>query len=209
MSKALDRYLESHSTAEDEVLKDLNRFTHLNVIHPQMLSGQILGGFLKMISQMLKPAYILEVGTYTGYSAICLASGLKEGGGLITIEVNDETAEIASSYFKKAGIEEQVNLMVGDALDIIPGLKQKFDLVFIDANKEHYTEYYDAIIDKVNSGGFIIADNVLWGGKVLDASSSDISTRSIQEFNQLVTEDKRVENFMLPIRDGIMLIKKM
>ena len=115
MSKTLDRYLENHSTPEDEVLNDLNRFTHLNVIHPQMLSGQILGGFLKMISQMVKPLYILEVGTYTGYSAICLAAGLKKSGKLITIEVNDETAEIASSYFKKAGIEEQVNLMVGDA----------------------------------------------------------------------------------------------
>ena len=208
MSKALDQYLKKHSTPEEEVLNDLNRFTHLNVIHPQMLSGQILGGFLKMISQMINPLYILEVGTYTGYSAICLAAGLKKGGKLITIEVNDETAEIASSYFKKAGIEDRVNLMVGDAQEIIPGLKEKFDLVFIDANKEHYTDYYDAIIEKVNSGGFIIADNVLWGGKVLDASSSDASTRSIQQFNKHITEDKRVENFMLPIRDGIMLIKK-
>ena len=204
----LESYLEAHSEPEGKILAELNRYTHLNVIHPQMLSGPVLGGFLRMISRMLQPRSILEIGTYTGYSAICLASGLSDNGRLTTIEVNDEIAEIASGFFKKAGIGDRIDLLVGDALDILPTLDRAFDLVFIDANKEHYIRYFDLIIDKVNPGAYIIADNVLWDGKVMDPSFKDPSTETIRQFNYKITGDERVENILLPVRDGIILIRK-
>ena len=204
----LDRYLEAHSMPEDDVLAELHRYTHLKVIHPQMLSGPVLGGFLRMISKMIQPASVLEIGTYTGYSAICLAAGLQDDGRLTTIEVNDEIAEIASVFFKKAGIRDRIDLKIGDALDILPTLDQSYDLVFIDANKEHYIRYYDLIIDKVKPGGHVIADNVLWDGKVLDHAFRDLSTETIRQFNAKVTGDERIENILLPVRDGIMLMRK-
>ena len=207
-SEALERYLEKHSSPESEVLKDLDRFTHLNMVHPQMMSGHILGGFLRMISRMIHPGHILEIGTFTGYSAICLAEGLKDNGRLVTIEINDELAEVAAKFIKQAGYEDRVDLLVGDALEIVPRLDREFDLVFIDASKEHYTACFNLVIDKVTPGGYIVADNVLWGGKVLDDSAQDSATRAIREFNQYVTKDPRVENVLLPIRDGIMLLKK-
>lgn len=205
----LERYLEEHSSAEDPVLKELSRHTHLNAVHPQMLSGRILGGFLTFISQLVSPKKILEVGTYTGYSAICLAKGLAPGGKLITLDFNDELRQTALSFFEKAGFDQVIELINGDALEVIPDLSGPFDLVFIDANKEGYPSYYELIVPKVSKGGFILADNVLWGGKVLDFEERDASTSAIQKFNHMVTLDPRVENLMLPIRDGLMLLKKL
>lgn len=204
----LDRYLENHSSAEDPVLAELSRHTHLKEVHPQMLSGNILGGFLTFISQLKAPERILEVGTYTGYSAICLAKGLKPGGKLITLDLNDELRQTALSFFEKAGVSEVIELINGDALEIIPNLQGPFDLVFIDANKESYPAYYEMIVPMVVKGGLIMADNVLWGGKVLDTKERESSTSSIQKFNQMVTLDPRVKNLLLPIRDGLMLLKK-
>jgi len=207
-SEELERYLEQHSTPESDVLKELNRYTHLNSVYPQMLSGPILGGFLRMLSQMIGPKNILEIGTFTGYSAICLAEGLRPGGKLITIEINDEYAEIANHFFKKACLEQKIELIRGDALAILPTLDIQFDLVFIDANKDHYTDYYNLIIEKVASRGYIIADNVLWGGKAIGNTEPDRATEAIRRFNLCVTEDKRVENVILTVRDGLMVIKK-
>lgn len=207
-AEALDRYLAENSSGEDPVLKELSRHTYLKEVHPRMLSGHILGSFLTMFSKLLSPQGILEIGTYTGYSAICLARGLKEGGRLVTLEVNDELRKTAELFFEKAGLLSQIELINGDALELIPALKGPFDLVFIDAHKDDYINYYNLIIDKVPSGGYILADNVLWGGKVMDKKRYDATTRTIHLFNQTITKDSRVENLLLPIRDGIMLIKK-
>jgi caffeoyl-CoA O-methyltransferase len=168
-----------------------------------------LGSFLSLFSKMLSPGRILEIGTYTGYSAICLARGLREGGTLTTIEVNDELRDTSLKFFRKAGLEEQIELINGDALELIPSLNDCFDLVFIDAHKDDYPAYYELVIEKVASGGYILADNVLWGGKVLESPVTDATTRIIDRFNELVTSDPRVENLLLPIRDGVMLIKKL
>lgn len=207
-AETLNRYLGEHSEQEDPVLKELARHTYLKVVHPNMLSGHVQGTFLTMFSRLLSPKRILEIGTYTGYSAICLARGLRPGGMLTTIEVNDELRNIALEFFRKAELLEQIELINGDALDVIPALKGTFDLVFIDAHKDHYPDYYNLVIDKVESGGFILVDNVLWGGKVLDANLADSTTRIIDHFNKMITADQRVENFLLPLRDGIMVIKK-
>ena len=204
-----DRYLENHSSPEDPVLSELSRHTYLKEVHPKMLSGHVLGSFLRLFSQMISPSRILEIGTYTGYSAICLAKGLKSGGILTTIEVNDEFRKTAIQYFEKAGVLNQIRLINGDALSIIPTLDKTFDLVFIDANKDDYAEYYRLVFEKVSSGGYILADNVLWGGKVLDDHTSDPTTSAIRRFNQMITEDQRVENLLLPVRDGIIVIKKL
>jgi len=205
----LERYLENHSTGEDPVLTELSRHTHLKEVHPKMLSGQVLGSFLTLFSKLISPEQILEVGTYTGYSAICLAKGLKTGGKLYTLELNDELRQTAFDFFEKAGLCDNIELINGDALKIIPELPGPFDLVFIDANKENYPAYFDMIVEKVRPGGFILADNVLWGGKVLGNVEKDSSTKAIRQFNQLVTEDPRVENLLIPIRDGLMIIKKL
>ena len=205
---ALDRYLSEHSQEEDPVLKELARFTYLNEVHPRMLSGHILGSFLSLFSKLLSPQRILEIGTYTGYSAICLARGLRPGGILTTLEVNDELRNTALRYFQKANLHDQIRLINGDALELIPELRDTFDLVFIDANKDDYPDYYKLVFDKVRAGGYILADNVLWGGKVLDASLPDATTRIIDQFNKMIQADQRVENFLLPIRDGLMIIKK-
>lgn len=205
----LDRYLNEHSSPEDPVLQELARHTYLNEPYPNMLAGPVLGSFLSLFSKLLCPDRILEIGTYTGYSAICLARGLRDGGSLVTIEVNDELGKTCLEFFRKAGLEEHIQLIHGDALEIIPSLAGEFDLVFIDAHKDQYTDYYNLVIDKVPSGGYILADNVLWGGKVMDRPSGDATTYSIHRFNQMVAEDQRVENLMLPIRDGIMVIKKL
>lgn len=205
---ALDRYLEAHSSPEDPVLAELARHTFLKVVHPRMLSGHILGSFLKIFSTLVSPKRILEIGTYTGYSAICLASGLREGGKLITLEVNEELRETAQLFFRKAGLADRIELINGNALGILPSLEGPFDLLFIDANKEDYSTYYDLAIGKMAPGSFILADNVLWGGKVLDPDIQDTSTRAIQNFNDLVTGDPRVETLLLPIRDGLMIMRK-
>jgi len=207
-AEALDRYLVEHSNEEDPVLNELARHTYLKEVHPRMLSGHILGSFLTMFSRILSPERILEIGTYTGYSAICLARGLRPGGILTTIEVNDELRNTAFIYFRKAKLHEQIELINGDALEVIPALKETFDLVFIDAHKDDYPNYYRLVIDKVKAGGYILVDNVLWGGKVIDTPLDDPTTRTIDQFNKMITADQRVENLLLPIRDGIMVIKK-
>jgi predicted O-methyltransferase YrrM len=204
-----EKYILAFSSQEDPLLTDLSRHTYLREVHPQMLSGHILGSFLRMFSRLLSPERILEIGTFTGYSAICLARGLRPGGRLFTIEVNDELRKTTLEYIREAGLQDSIELINGDALQVIPQLNDIFDLVFIDANKEHYPDYYSLVFDKVRSGGYILVDNVLWGGKVLDDSASDITTRTIQDFNALVTTDQRVENYILPIRDGIMVINKL
>ncbi len=205
-------YSENHSTAESEVLYQLNRETNRNVLQPRMLSGHLQGRVLSMISQMIQPKYILEIGTYTGYSAICFAEGLQKNGKLHTIDINEELEEISNKYFKKANLHNTIVQHVGDALEIIPKLEFHFDLVFIDADKENYLNYYNLLIDTMKSGSFILVDNVLWSGKVLDLSSvalekDDKETLAIKKFNQKIQEDDRVENVLIPIRDGLMLIR--
>ena len=173
-----------------------------------MTSGHLQGKFLEFISFMIRPMNILEIGTFTGYSAICLAKGLKPGGKLITIEINDELTTFSGEYFKKAGLEDKIVQVTGNALDVITDLDMDFDLVFIDGDKREYSDYYHIIIDKVNPGGFILADNVLWGGKVIDDETGDAQTKGVIEFNNMIGRQKNIENVMLPVRDGLMLIRK-
>jgi caffeoyl-CoA O-methyltransferase len=207
-SERLERYLVEHTQQEDPVLKELARHTYLKEVHPRMISGHILGSFLSMFSMMLSPGRILEIGTYTGYSAICLARGLRPGGKLITIEANDELRKTALEFFKKADLDKTIELINGDALKEIPKLTERFDLVFIDAHKEDYPDYYNLAMDRLNTGGYILADNVLWGGKVLDPDHADPTTRAIDDFNNMISADHRVENLLLPLRDGIMVMRK-
>ena len=207
LDKDILRYSEEHTTFESELLKKINRDTHTEVSKPRMLSGHLQGRVLAMISRMIKPSAILEIGTYTGYSAICLAEGLSANGKLTTLEINEELEGRVRKYFKEAGLEKVIDFRVGNALQIIPTLKATFDLVFIDADKENYSNYFDLIIDKVAMGGFILADNVLWSGKVLDPKP-DKDTRAILEFNRKIQRDERVENIIVPVRDGVMLIRK-
>ncbi|PSR55688.1 methyltransferase [Adhaeribacter arboris] len=205
----LQQYVENHTSPESEVLKKLNRDTHVNVMKPRMLSGHLQGRFLAMISQMLRPQHILEIGTYTGYSAICLAEGLAEGGTLHTIDVNAELEEMVRRYFAEAGVTNKIKYYLGPALTIIPTLDYTFDLVFIDADKMNNANYFDLVIDKVRPGGFIITDNVLWSGKVTNSNlKTDKDTLAVTEFNRKVHEDPRVENILLPIRDGLLIARK-
>jgi predicted O-methyltransferase YrrM len=209
MVKNLDRYISEHSTPEDGVLEELYRQTHLYVVNPNMVSGHIQGKFLEMLSHMIHPARILEIGTYTGYSAICLARGLKSGGQLHTIEINDELYEMSTHYFALAGVTDKVTLHTGRAQEVIPSMTYTFDLVFIDGDKREYCEYYDIVFDKVRKGGFIIADNVLWGGKIESSEAlKDPQTKGVVMFNEKIRNDHRVEKIVLPLRDGLMLIRK-
>ena len=208
MNKKLEKYLEDFSTPEDPVLEDLYRQTHIRFINPNMISGHLQGKFLEFISIMIKPENILEIGTFTGYSAICLSKGLRPGGKLITIELNDELTSFAHSYFCRAGVESKITQLTGKAQDIIPGLDLMFDLVFLDGDKREYVEYFKLIIDKVNPGGFILADNVLWGGKVLEDETNDPQTRGIINFNTMIRNETKIEDVIIPIRDGLMLIRK-
>jgi len=208
MDKLPEKYLRDHSTPEDPVLEELYRETHIRFVNPNMSTGHSQGKLLEFISRMIKPEFILEIGTFTGYSAICLAKGLRPGGRLITIEINDEITEFAQSYFHKAGMENKILQMTGKAQDIIPRLDYKFDLVYIDGDKREYTEYFNLVIDKINNAGFIIADNVLWGGKIFDSDTKDPQTLGIIEFNEMIRCDTRIEKIILPIRDGIMIAKK-
>ena len=206
LNPELQRYAERHTTAENELLKKINRDTHANVLMPRMLSGHLQGRVLSMISQMIRPKTALEIGTYTGYSALCLAEGLAEGGKLISIDINEELEHKVKQYFEV--FAHKIDYRIGNALDIIPALDLEFDLVFIDADKRNYANYFDLIIDKLRPGGFILADNVLWSGKVLDEKPDD-DTKAIISFNQKIHNDQRVENVLLPIRDGIMMIRKL
>ena len=204
----LSEYIESHTTPADEVLQALYRETNLHVMNPRMASGQVQGRFLQFICQMLKPKNVLEIGTFTGYSAICMARGIDDNAKITTIEANEEYEDIIRKYFAKAGVEDKINLLLGDAKSVIPTLIDQFDLVFIDADKISYPLYYDLVIDKVSNGGFILADNVIWEGKVLNANTKERDTQAIIRFNQMVTDDSRVENVLLPVRDGLMMIRK-
>jgi caffeoyl-CoA O-methyltransferase len=208
MDRNLEKYIQEHSTPEDPLLEDLYRQTHIRFVNPNMVSGNLQGRFLEMISKMIQPEIILEIGTFTGYSAICLAKGLKPGGRLITIDLNDEITAFAGSYFKKAGLSSVIEQITGNALDIIPEINLLFDLVFIDGDKREYTEYYKAVIGKVKPGGFIIADNVLWGGKALEKGTRDPQARGIVRFNEMISNERDNENIILPFRDGLMVIRK-
>ena len=205
----IDEYIVQHTSPENNVLAELNRETHLKMLMPRMLSGHVQGKMLEMISCMLQPKYILELGTYTGYSAICLAKGLQEGGVLHTVELNDEIETFIRKQLGKAGVEDKIKLHIGSALEVIQQFDIEFDLVFIDADKRQYPQYYDAVFPLVRKGGFIIADNVLWDGKVIaPIARNDEYTRGIVEFNKMVQNDERVENVIFPIRDGLMVVRK-
>ncbi len=208
MNKKLEQYIEDYSTPEDPVLADLYRQTHIRFLNPNMVSGHLQGKFLEFISFMLRPMNILEIGTFTGYSAICLSKGLRSDGKLITIEINDELTNFAHSYFVKAGVDSKITQLTGKAQEIIPGLDLKFDLVFMDADKREYIEYYNLIIGKLNPGGFIIVDNVLWGGQVVEKETRDPQALGIINFNEMIRRETIVENIIIPIRDGLMLIRK-
>ena len=205
----IEHYVIEHTDAEKEVLRKLNRETNAKVLMPRMLSGHFQGRALSMISHMINPLNILEIGTYTGYSAICLAEGLRSGGKIYTIDINEELESMVRRYLKEAGIAEKTEYIIGNALDVIPRLNVMFDLVFIDADKENYLNYYQMVFDKVRPGGFIIADNVLWSGKVLAPSKErDKDTQAIAAFNEAIQNDPGVENILFPIRDGLMIIRK-
>ena len=209
LSRDLEHYIETYSTPEDPVLEELSRRTWWETIYPQMMSGALQGKLLEFISHMIAPERILEIGTFTGYSAICLARGLREHGKLITIDDNDELRDLSFEFFQKAGLTDSIELIHGNALEIIPTLEGPFDLVFIDAEKTEYTDYYKAVIGKIKSGGWVLADNVLWDGKVTGMPKKmDSETRGIHHFNKTVTNDPSVEQIILPWRDGIMLIRK-
>ena len=209
LPEEIDKYTGNHTQPESELLQRLNRETHAKVMMPRMLSGPIQGRTLSMLSHMIRPDHILEIGTYTGYSAICMAEGLTEGGRLTTIDKNEELEGMVRGYFKEAEIEEQIDFLLGDATEIIPELEEVFDLVFIDADKANYYNYFNLVFDKVRSGGYIIADNVLWSGKVVKSGNKiDKDTQAIIDFNRLVHEDDRVENVLFPIRDGLMVLRK-
>ncbi len=202
-------YCTHHSDSEDDLLKELNRQTHLKTMKPNMLSGHLQGGFLSLISQLIKPSYILEIGTFTGYSALCLAKGLTEAGKLITLDANAETSIIAKDFFNSSAYKNKIEFIEGDATKSISTLPNEIDLVFIDADKKNYALYYDLVFDKLKSGGLILVDNVLWKGKVLDLeTNNDKDTLIMQAFNEKVVKDVRVEKVMLPLRDGITLIRK-
>jgi caffeoyl-CoA O-methyltransferase len=205
----IEHYILLHSDPQDEILAELERETSLKVINPRMLSGHLQGNILTMLSKMIRPLSILEIGTYTGYSAICLSKGLQPGGRIITIELNDELEAIAAKYFAKSGLTNRIEQRFGPALDILPLLAGPFDLVYLDADKREYTDYFNLVIEKVTPGGWIIADNTLWDGKVAGpANSGDGQTKGIMAFNKMIADDNRVEKVILPIRDGITLIRK-
>ncbi len=208
----LQRYAEMHTHPESALLKRLDRDTNLKALYPKMISGHLQGRILSMISHMIRPQRILEVGTFTGYSAICLAEGLAPGGKVITIDKNRELTDMVEEYLSAADIRSQVEVILGNALDVLPTLQDPFDLVFLDADKANYSKYFDLIIDLVTPGGYILADNVLWYGKVLNAEvkdNNDKETLAIREFNKRVHEDSRVENVLLPVRDGLMILRKL
>lgn len=205
----LDQYIINHISPEEDFLRELDRETNQKMIGSRMLSGHLQGQILSMISCMIKPRCILEIGTFTGYSALCLAKGLAEGGQLHTIEIDDEMETIAQKYFLKSGMSDRIIQHIGDARQIIPSLKNSFDLVFIDADKREYCDYYQLVFNLIPIGGFLLADNVLWDGKVVDPeATSEEQTQGILEFNDRIQNDPRVKNVILPVRDGIMLIQK-
>lgn len=211
LAEEIEAYSETHTENENELLKSLNRETHANVLNPRMLSGHLQGRFLSMISRMIRPEKILEIGTYTGYSALCLCEGLQTGGKLITIDINEELESLTRRYFAQSKYDNQIDYKIGNALNIIPDLHDTFDLVFMDADKINYISYFNICLDKIRPGGFILADNVLWSGKVFDKELKKIDkdTQALMDFNRMVHEDTRVSNVLLPIRDGLMILQKL
>lgn len=209
LDSVIEQYALEHSEVESTLLNELNRQTHIKVIQPRMLSGHLQGRILSLLSQSIRPKTILEIGTYTGYSALCMAEGLQKNGQLYTIDNNKEIAPFANKYFNKSSYKNLIKMIVGNALDVIPDLNLKWDLVFIDADKENYSNYFDAIIENVNQGGMIIADNVLWSGKVTKPTSkNDVETQALKSFNGKVHSDSRVSNVLMPVRDGMMIMIK-
>ncbi len=208
MNPELEDYITSHSTPEDPLLEELYRQTHIRFVNPNMISGHIQGKLLRFISLMIQPESILEIGTYTGYSAICLASDMGANGQLTTIEINDELAGFSRSFFIRAGLEKKITQITGDAKKIIPDMDITPDLVYIDGDKREYSEYFASVFPKLKAGGFILADNILWGGKVLDSSTKDPQTKGIIAFNEMIKNRDDIEKVVLPVRDGLTLIRK-
>ena len=209
ISEAIEEYVVNHSENEPELLKELSRETHQKILQPRMLSGHYQGRVLSMISKLVRPKNILEIGTYTGYSALCLAEGMQNDGELHTIDHNEELFDFQRKYFDKSDYGKQIHQHLGNALEIIPKLDMTFDLAFIDADKENYSNYFNSIIDKLNPGGLILADNVLWSGKVIEkVDDKDVDTKGVMAFNTLLKNDPRVETIILPIRDGLSISRK-
>jgi caffeoyl-CoA O-methyltransferase len=207
--KELDDYVVYHSEDEPELLQELTRETYQKILQPRMLSGHYQGRLLSMISKLIHPENILEIGTYTGYSALCLAEGLTDDGELHTIDINEELVDFQRTYFDKSPYGKQIFQHLGNALEIIPSLHKTFDLIFIDADKDNYPAYFKVIIDKLNPGGILLSDNVLWSGKVIEPlKEDDFSTKALLEYNTLLKEDKRIETVVLPIRDGLTISRK-
>lgn len=209
VNNKIEDYIRKNSSKEPQILKDLNKETYLKVLNPRMLSGHLQGRFLSIITKLIKPKKILEIGTYTGYSAICMAEGLIENGIIHTIDINEELVSIQNKYFAKSKCNNSIIQHVGDARNIIKNINEKFDIVFLDADKENYIEYFELVIEKVKKGGLIIADNVLWTGKVVEPDKDDDElTQYLIDFNKMINEDDRVENLILPLRDGLNIILK-
>ncbi len=206
----IEHYILTHSDKEDPLLTELNRETHVKLLRARMVSGPLQGKILEMISKLVRPQKIIEIGTFTGYSALCLAKGLSEDGHLDTVEINDELESFANKYFARSNYAHQIKQHIGDASDILPTLEGPYDLAFIDGDKRQYVSDYELILQRMRSGGVILADNVLWSGKVVELSSPDDDyTKGIMEFNEFVKNDKRVEKVILPLRDGLTLIRKL
>ena len=209
LPKEIDEYVLKHTPKESEILYQINRETHLKVMQPRMLSGHFQGQLLKFLVEMIQPQSILEIGTYTGYSAIAMAEGLPENGKLVTIDINLELEKMIDNFITTAKLKDKIVQLTGSALEIIPTLTQRFDLVFIDADKRNYKNYLDLVIDKVNSGGYILTDNVLWSGKVtLPNSQMDLDTKLINEYNEYVQSHPKLKSILLPVRDGLYLSRK-
>ncbi len=209
IDQALDDYCCEHTTAESSLLAKLNRDTHVNILQPRMLSGHFQGRLLSLLSKMIRPERILEIGTYTGYSALCMAEGLTETGKIITLDINAQLEDFVRSYISESDYASKIDYRICNAMEEIPQLDEQFDLVFIDADKMNYINYYNLVFDKVKSGGYILSDNVLWSGKVIQTEGKiDKDTQLLKDFNELIQQDERVENLLLPIRDGIMIARK-
>ena len=204
----IEQYAEAHTSPESPLLEQIRRDTYLEVLQPRMLSGHLQGRLLSMLSKMICPNSILEIGTYTGYSALCLAEGLTDDGVLITIDKNIELIDRVNAYFSRSEFASKIKMIQGNALSILPKLEQKWDLIFIDADKENYQKYYDMTFPNLNSGGYIIADNVLWSGKVIDPDENDADTLALKSFNKALIDDSRVEVLLLPLRDGLTVLRK-
>jgi predicted O-methyltransferase YrrM len=205
----LDNYVLAHIDKEPELLKKLNRDTYVKIMRPRMLSGHLQGRILKMFVRMIRPRRVLELGTFTGYSALCIAVGLPEDGIVYTIDMNDELEEFTTSFFEQSPLQDKIKYLLGDAMATIPTIDETFDLVFIDADKREYLDYYRAVFDKVSAGGFIIADNTLWDGKVIEnINPNDEQTLGVGRFNDFAAQDERVETVIIPLRDGMTILRK-